>query len=181
MDWFLFTASGDGNEGGGKGTGGFLLCHDKIYLTPPEALQYSNDPNHLQSVLYSPLFILSYRRLIPSPLPLPKNSSRPPPLTDKLLTGTEIHKSDVTFSAVVPISFISIRIRFWNLETLTIRQFVLIFSYLDTNINEANHTAKLKLLFTIYICRQNGVSFLIVLRFPWQRFPLSVSKIRGAP
>ena len=131
-----------------------MLCHDKIYLTPPEALQYSNDPNHLQSVLYSPLFILSYRRLIPSPLPLPKNSSRPPPLTDKLLTGTEIHKSDVTFSAV------------GNLETLTIRQFVLIFSYLDTNINEANHTIKLKLLFTVYICRQNGVSFLIVLRFP---------------
>ena len=104
MDWFLFTASGDGNEGEGEGTGGFLLCHDKIYLTPPKALQYSNDPNHLQSVLYSPHFILSYRRLIPSPFPLPKNSSGPPPLTDKLLTGSEIHKSDVTFSAVVPIS-----------------------------------------------------------------------------
>ena len=48
------------------------------------------------------------------------------------LTGSEIHRSDFKFSAVVLISFISIRIRFWNLETPTIRQFVLIFSYLDT-------------------------------------------------
>ena len=120
-----------GMRGGGRGLDDF--CCVMIKSTwPPKALQYSNDPNHLQSVLYSPPFILSYRRLIPSPFPLPKNSSRPPPFTDKLLTGSEIHKSDVTFSAVVPISFISIRIRFWNLETPTIRQFVLIFSYLDT-------------------------------------------------
>ena len=34
MDWFFFIASGDGNEGEGEGTGGFLLCYDKIYLTP---------------------------------------------------------------------------------------------------------------------------------------------------
>ena len=180
MDWFLFTASGDGNEGEGEGTGGFLLCHDKIYLTPLR----------LYSILMIPIICNQFCIVLPlysltddwSPLrsPYPKTPPDLPPFTDKLLTGSEIHKSDVTFSAVVPISFISIRIRFWNLETPTIRQFVLIFSYLDTNINEADHTAKLK-LFTIYICRQNGVSFLIVLLFPWQRFPLSVSKIRGAP
>ena len=153
--------------GGGEGTGGFLLCHDKIYLTPLR----------LYSILMIPIIcnqfciVLSLYSLTDdwSPLrsPYPKT---PPDLPPLLINCWQ-----------VPNSFISIRIRFWNLETLTIRQFVLIFSYLDTNINEANHTAKLKLLFTIYICRKNGVSFLIVLRFPWQRFPLSVSKIRGAP
>ena len=37
---------------------------------------------------------------------------RTSPLNDKLLTGGEIHKSDVKFSAVVSISLISIRLRF---------------------------------------------------------------------
>ena len=43
-----------------------------------------------------------------------------------------IYNSDVKFSAVVPISLISIRLRIWNLETPTIRQFVFNFIYAHT-------------------------------------------------
>ena len=43
-----------------------------------------------------------------------------------------IYNSDVKFSAVVPISLISIRFRIWNLETPTIRQFVFNFIYAHT-------------------------------------------------
>ena len=85
----------------GRKPGVLWLCHDKICLIspppPPKALKYSSDPPHLQSVLYSPPFILCYRRLIPPQLLLPKKILRtlPPPgllprispASNKLLTG----------------------------------------------------------------------------------------------
>ena len=85
-------------------------------------------------------------------------------------------------SAEVPISFISIRLHFWNLETPTIRQFVFIFSYVHTWYQETKPYGKIETsLHDVYL-RAKWIELTnSVTQFSWQRFRFQFLKVGEPP